>query len=174
MNQHEQPAHSLLQAQPARRPAGVAFHLGLLFGSLWAALIVLRFLFLQLLFMSLISFLHLPLAIGSLWLASVSFLVFVLLFFGASVLGSKQTGQVTTGIFTAFWIFLWGFVASILTNASSYLFIVSHYPSPLLEDLLHSLFTSNTFTAMVSLIAGAALSALGGVLGRWLWHRQQT
>jgi hypothetical protein len=172
MNQHEQPVQILLPTQPVQHPARVAFQLGLAFGAVWAALLLLRYLFMQFLLVQLLLFLHIPLSLVSNGFFYLSFLVFIGISFGAGLLASKRTGQMTTGIFTNLWIFLWGFVASILTNTISYFLIFSHFPSPFLEEILHSLFNYSTIISMISLIAGAVLGALGGLLGRWLWRRK--
>lgn len=172
INQHEQPAPSLLLPRPARRPARVAFQLGLIFGGVCAALTLLRYLFMQFFVTQALLFLHIRFSIISTWFTYSSLLMFILIFFGAAVLASKQTGQVTTGIFADLWIFLWSFVAGIITNAISYLLILSHFPSSLIQEILHSIFSYEMFSSMLSLSVGAILGVLGGVLGRWLWRQQ--
>lgn len=172
MYQHERPAQPFVPAQPARSSARVVFQLGTIFGTIWAALFLLWYLFRKFFLFHIVSA-QLAAAISG-WFTSSTLPVFIVTLFGMGILAGKQTGKMTSGIFTSLWIFLWTAISSAILHSIISLPIGFPFPFPSLEEFLRNLSASYIMSVLVILIMDAILGALGGLVGRWIWRRKKT
>jgi len=170
INLHEQPAQTSLPSQSIQRPSQIAFRLGAIFGAIWAANNLLQFLFVYFLF-RIIPFAQVPFWTN--WIYSSFYLTIIILPLCSGIFASKRTGKVTTGIFANLWAFFWWLIMDLILMMISYLSISAHSSGPDLESYMRLLFVSFMIRLALVLIPSAALGALGGWLGRWLWRRRK-